>query len=322
MQKKYEETTVERLWQRQFSGSADRQAMIALAYACKADTLHVVDLPYRLSSWAFDDTGNKNLWFNAGGELVAWAVLQTPFWTIDYVCRPDFEATLHQEIVAWADNRAHEVVGTPGGLPSWFVSAFADQESRIRDLESAGFVSQADLEVDAWSKVLMRRQATQPVESCALPTGFGIRSLTGEDEGAAYVQLHRDVFLTKNMTSEWRARILRCPEYAPDLDLVVVTSDGRLAAFCVGWLGKGDGRNEPLSGHIEPLGVLEDFRGLGLGRAILSECLRRMHRYGVNQGYVETDKYRNAVLGLYEAVGFQTIREVLVYGKDYDKDDD
>jgi hypothetical protein len=32
--------------------------------------------------------------------------------------------------------------------------------------------------------------------------------------------------------------------------------------------------------------------------------------------FVETDKYRNAALELYQAVGFQVIRDVLVYRKD------
>lgn len=320
MQRNCEEDAKEarmQLHRRQFSGEADKQAMIALARMCKADTLHVVDLPYRLSSWALDDPEHTDLWFNAEEQLVAWTVLQTPFWTIDYVCRPDFEEALHSQLVCWADERAYKIVGKPGGQPSWFVNVFADQVTRIHDLEEAGFVSQADLEVDPWSKVFMQRPAYMPVESCALPAGFVIRPLAGEDEVEAYVELHRDVFLTKNMTVAWRVRVLHCPQYTSDLDLVVVAPDGRLAAFCVGWLSRAYGMN-PV-GQIEPLGVQEDFRTLGLGRAVLSECLRRLHRYGADQVYVETDKYRNAVLGLYEAVGFKTIREVLVYGKDYDE---
>ncbi|MBN2005671.1 MAG: GNAT family N-acetyltransferase [Anaerolineae bacterium] len=308
------------LHQRDFSGEADKQAMIALARACRTGALHGVDLPYRLSSWALDEPSNVALWFNFENHLVAWVVLQAPFWMIDYVCRPDVEETLHRQIVAWADKRAYAIVGMPHGHPSWFVSVFADQATRILDLEEAGFVSQADMAVDAWSKVLMRRPASMPVESCLLPTGFVIRPLAGAGEVEAYVALHRDVFLTKNMTPEWRARVLRCPEYTPDLDLVAVAPDGRLAAFCVGWLDKTDAAN--IAGQIEPLGVHADFRSLGLGRAILSECLRRLHRYGVEGVYVETDKYCNAALGVYEAVGFRTIRDVLVYGKDYDENGD
>jgi ribosomal protein S18 acetylase RimI-like enzyme len=65
------------------------------------------------------------------------------------------------------------------------------------------------------------------------------------------------------------------------------------------------------------MGVHADYRHLGLGRAILSENLRRMHQYGARQVFVETDSYRNPALALYEAVGFRVFREILVYRKDY-----
>jgi len=48
--------------QRRFGGAADIQAMTALARASAADNLHVVDLPYRFSSWALDDPANVGLW--------------------------------------------------------------------------------------------------------------------------------------------------------------------------------------------------------------------------------------------------------------------
>ena len=201
---------------REFSGKADLQAMAALARACPADHLHVVDLAYRFSSWAFDDPDNIALWVNPEGQLLAWAVMQTPFWTIDYACRPDADKSLHQQFLGWADSRA--------------------------------------------------RTASQP-------------------------------------------------EYIADLDLVAVAPDGRLAAFCIGWL---DRHTEPACGQIEPLGVRADWRHLGLGRAILSEVLSRLQRYGASQIYVETDKQRNAALELYESVGFRIIQDVLVYRKDYE----
>jgi ribosomal protein S18 acetylase RimI-like enzyme len=55
----------------------------------------------------------------------------------------------------------------------------------------------------------------------------------------------------------------------------------------------------------------------GLGRAILSENLRQMYLQGARQVFVETESYINPVLALYEAVGFQDFREILVYRKDY-----
>jgi len=304
-----------KIGQRQVSGETDIQAMIALAPVYPTDILHVVDLPYRLSSWALDYLDNVGLWVNAQDQLLAWAVMQTPFWTIDYACYPGAGTHLHRQLLAWADHRARQVLDTPSGRPSWFVMVFAGQADRIRDLEEAGFVSQANAGEEPWSKVLMQRPAQMPVADYALPAGFIIRPLAGENEVEAYVQLHTAVFENKNMTAEWRTRTLRRPEYLSDLDLVAAAPDGRLAAFCVGWLNQRS--DEDPSGQIEPLGVHQDFRQLGLGRAILSEGLRRLYLCGADRIYVETDKYRNAALELYLAVGFRPIQDVLVYRKDY-----
>ena len=161
----------------------------------------------------------------------------------------------------------------------------------------------------------MRLSVQTPVVERSLPAGFTVRSLAGECEVETYVALHRAVFESKSMTIAWRARTLRHPDYRADLDLVAVAPDGRLAAFCIGWL---DTHLEPdIRGQIEPLGVHPDFRHLGLGRAILSEGIRRLHLHGAEHIYVETDNYRNAALELYESVGFRVIRDVWVYRKDY-----
>lgn len=304
-----------KIGQREFSGETDKQAMIALAKVFLTDNLHVVDLPYRLSSWALDDPENIGLWVNAEGQLLAWAVMQTPFWTIDYAYHPDADPNLHRQILTWADHCARQVLDTSSGHPYWFVMVFASQTNRIRDLEQAGFLSQANVGEDSWSKVLMQRPAQIPVADYALPAGFIIRPLAGENEVEAYVQLHRAVFESKNMTVDWRTRTLRRSGYLPDSDLVAVAPDGRLAAFCVCWLNK-NSEGKP-SGQIEPLGVHQDFRKLGLGRAILSEGLRRLYLCGADRVYVETDRYRNAALELYEGAGFRLIQDVLVYRKDY-----
>jgi len=304
-----------RVSQRAFFGEPDVQAMMKLARAFSADNLHVVDLPYRLSSWALDDPDNIGLWVNAAGQLVAWAVMQTPFWTIDYVCDPGAGSDVHSQILTWADQRARQARDTPSGRPCWFVMAFATQTERIRDLESAGFASQADVGADSWSKVLMQRSAQMPVFDCASLPDFVIRPLAGESEVEAYVRLHRAAFGSENMTVEWRARTLRRPEYRSELDLMGVAPDGRLAAFCVAWLTSESEAQS--SGHIEPFGVHQDFRRLGLGRAVLGEALRRLHRCGAHTVYVETDVQRTAAVELYESLGFQVTRKVSVYRKDY-----
>ena len=58
--------------------------MVALARRFPQENLHRVGLPYRFSSWVLDDPENIRLWFNPLGELLAWVVMQPPFWTVDF----------------------------------------------------------------------------------------------------------------------------------------------------------------------------------------------------------------------------------------------
>jgi ribosomal protein S18 acetylase RimI-like enzyme len=294
--------------QRSFRGHSDLMAMQALARAFPEDHLHTTDLPWRLSSWALDNRDNIGLWVAEDGRLIGWAVLQTPFWTVDYGIDPSWLGSLLPEILTWVDARVGQIHDTLYGHPAWYSMVFADQAERIRELEHAGWASQADVGDDSWSKVWMHQRGAVP--AVFLPDGFGIRPLAGQAELEAYAELQCSVFESKNMTADWRRRTLEYPGYFPETDLVVVAPDGRLAALCIGWL-------DQKYGQIEPCGVRSEFRSLGLGKAILVECVQRLYAHGADQIHLETDSYRNAALELYKSVGFHVVRNVLVFRKDY-----
>ena len=300
-----------------FQGEADLTRMAELVREHPAEQIHLVDLPYRLASWAFDEPDNCVLWEIERGALAAWAVLQPPFWTIDYAIAPGAPPSLHAGLLEWADQRARAVQGTPFGHPAWFVNVFDWQKQRQHDLERAGFAPQTDVGDDSWSKVLFGRSGHEPIPTAAsLPEGFDIRPLQGASEVAAYVALHRAAFGSENMTTAWRERTLRHPDYRADLDLVAVDSAGQLAAFCVGWFTP-QGRDGRPEGQIEPFGVRADLRRAGIGRALLGECLRRMAELGAEHVAVETDNYRDAAFQFYQALGFAVEHNIVVYRKDY-----
>jgi ribosomal protein S18 acetylase RimI-like enzyme len=300
--------------QRPFSNESDKYLMYALALQYSGENFHVTDLPYRFSSWAFDDPDNIRLWFNQKGQLVAWAVLQAPFGTIDYAYHPKTKINLHPEIITWADKRARKLAKSAGGPPMWFANAFSGQVDRIHDLEKAGFKCQSDVGEYSWSKMLMRRSIQTPVNVFRpRSSGFGVRPLAGKKEVESYVELHQSVFGSKNMTADWRLRTLQHPSYKPELDIVVESPERRLAAFCICWFDENS-----LDGRVEPLGSHEDFRQYALGRVALSEGLCRLQSLGAKNIYVETDNYRNTAFRLYESFDFQVIQDVLVYRKDYE----
>jgi mycothiol synthase len=299
---------------RPYQGEQDQQEMLALGQA-DAAAVHVVDLPYRLSSWAFDDAANVGLWWDDAGRLAAWSVLQTPFWCIDYALRSDADDGLYRELLAWADGRARAVAGTASGRPAWFVNVFADQTQRMHDLEAASFADQSRAAKQPWSKVLLGRALDAELGELRLPAGVTIRPLAGAAEVRAYVALHRAVFGSENMTEAWRLRTLSAAGYASDLDLVAVAPAGQLIAFCICWVSQT--HDGTLTGQIEPLGVHEEWRGQGLGLALLQEELRRLRAHGASRALVETDNYRDAAFALYERAGFQALQDVRVFRKDY-----
>jgi ribosomal protein S18 acetylase RimI-like enzyme len=161
----------------------------------------------------------------------------------------------------------------------------------------------------------MRRSASAPVKVYQPPAGYTVRALNGESEACAYVELHRSVFASKNMTVDWRLRTLRHPAYRAELDIVVAAPDGHPVAFCVCWFDE-----ETHTGHIEPLGCHQDYRKYALGRVALSAGLHRLQSLGATNIFVETDSYRNTAFRLYEFFGFQVVKNVLVYRKDYAKE--
>jgi len=288
-------------------------AMIDLALMSSQSTFHIFDLPYRLSSWALDSSMNAQLWYE-GDQLIAWVILQTPFWSLDYVIHPQYEDICLPNILTWADQQAQLLLNSSYGRPVWYTQVFSDQINRIAHLESAGYRSQANVGEDSWSKVLMHR-SNQPLEKKHLPkAGFTVRPLSGENEVTAYVQLHQTVFGTTNMQAAWRSRTLKQSNYTPDLDIVVQAPDGTLAAFCIGWIMQDKEGN--IHGQIEPLGCHPKFRHFALGRVALCEVVDRMIHRGVHSIWVETDNYRDTAFRLYQSTGFAVNKQVLVFSKE------
>ncbi len=290
--------------------------LIAVAHREAERHLHLIDLPYRLSSWALDRADNLRVLRDDRGEPCAWAVLQTPFWSIDIVADAAGEPSAYAEVLSWAVERAQATAADPEfGRPCWFVPVLNDQEDVRRVLERYGFTDQGHVPVDPWSKVHLIRPAATERAAVALPEGYRLRALAGPTEVDAYVELHRSVFESKNMTPSWRARTLAQKAYRPELDLVVEAPDGRLAAFCVGWFDAQGYGGRPC-GQIEPLGVAAEHRGLGIGRMVLEACCERLVAAGAEDIYVETDRQRDAALGVYGAAGFRLKQDVSVYRLD------
>jgi ribosomal protein S18 acetylase RimI-like enzyme len=298
---------------RTVADEADPRRMAALVHAFPADHLHVVDLPWRLTSPALETPANTRLWEDERGNLIGWAIWNQPFAVFDYALAPTAGAAgLEDHILAWAVKRGRAVGRQRGERLPYWVEVRADDAARRARLAAHGFTERD------WSAAPMACDLTRPRPAPAAPAGFTIRPLAGVGEVAAYVDLHRLVFGGPAMTVAWRERTLRHADYHPALDLVAVDAGGRLVGFCVGWLLRHDPANGGRAeGQIEPLGVHPDARRRGLGRALLLEGLRRFQEHGAAMARVETDAHRSPARRLYASVGFRAVGAILKYAQDF-----
>ncbi len=261
---------------------------------------HTIDMPYRLCTAAAQDPANGRLWTDESGEVLGFALTQLPFHVLDWAVRPGNEE-LQKEIVAWGVARLEDIAHQRGEGFGYLLDSRSDHDAIALQ---HGFVRD-----DRYIRNL-ELKFEQPPATPSTPNGFRIRPLNGEAEVAAYVELHRAAFDSCNMEISWRARTLSHPLYQPQLDLVAEAEDGRLVAFCIGWLGKLNGE---AVGQIEPLGVLPEFHKQGLGRAILLESLNRYDQIGVKHIFIDAENSNDGSQHLYESAGFRQFARTYKY---------
>ena len=145
--------------------------------------------------------------------------------------------------------------------------------------------------------------AGSPIGEGVPPAGYTLRHVSGDDEIAARVEIHRAAFAPSQMTGEKYTRLTTLPHYRFEDDLVVEAPDGALAAFAMAWW-------DPAArvGEFEPVGTHPDHQRRGLGRALLSHGLRRYRDLGADLVQIYSMSDNGASEGLYQAVGFERRR--------------
>ena len=105
-----------------------------------------------------------------------------------------------------------------------------------------------------------RELAEQPAPA-PLPHGFRCRTVEPADV-AERVAIHRDVWAPSRVTESSYRNVMAEWPYRSSLDCVVEAPDGRFAGYCLMWPD-----DENRVGELEPVGVREEFRRLGVGAA-------------------------------------------------------
>jgi GNAT superfamily N-acetyltransferase len=108
------------------------------------------------------------------------------------------------------------------------------------------------------------------------------------------------------------ADILDVKGRMPDSHLIVAEVDGKLAGSVNLYLKgrKSSESNWPAgwaTGRL--LGVDPAFRGMGIGRVLMDEVVRRCRKAGVNTFGLHTAEIMKVAKGMYERMGFQRVPE-------------
>ncbi len=149
---------------------------------------------------------------------------------------------------------------------------------------------------------MRRRFLTQPTVESKIPSGYSVRALSDESELPArswlsWKAFHPDEPDEKYQGWEWYKNVQRLPLYRRDLDIVAVAEDGELAAFCTVWFD-----DVTRTAVFEPVGTHPKHQQRGLGKAVMTEGLRRAERLGASLATVSS--YSKAAHALYESMGF------------------
>lgn len=179
------------------------------------------------------------------------------------------------------------------GVKRLWVFADSQDRRRIEILKRRGY-SRGD-----WPEHQHRRDLKGQIAEVSISKGFEIRSLGNAEElpsrsWASWRAFHPDEPDEDYEGWEWYLNIQKQPLYRRDLDIVAVAPGGEIAGFCTIWYD-----DVTRTGYYEPVGVVPEYHKRGLGKAMLTEGLRRLKRMGAVREFV--GGYSEAANALYDS---------------------
>lgn len=238
-------------------------------------------------------SAQTHLWLQPSGKISAYALLISDSLVFDTL--PALQMELGPEIIRWAMGMGIDVL---------YSNCLESNLPRQTLLQSQGFARTDDF------SLRYSRSLGDPIPAPELPPGFSIRPLKGESEAPAAAELHRAAFQSDYMTTDRRLAIMRTSTYLPELDLVVVAPDGRLAAYTIGGIDPATN-----TGSTDPVGTHPDFQRQGLARAVLLACMQKLRQRGVETVQLGTSGDNPSMQKTAESVGFRMVSKTLWYYK-------
>jgi GNAT superfamily N-acetyltransferase len=187
--------------------------------------------------------------------------------------------------------------GGPGGQRTLTVWADSADGALQAVLAARGYAR------DEGPEFQRRQPITGPITPVPPPPGYTVRALGDASEHparswASWRAFHPNDPPERYQGHSWYANVQRVPLYRRDLDIIAVAPDGSHAAFCTCWLD-----DVCRTATFEPVGTVPEHQKLGLGKAVMTEALRRVQILGADLAFV--GGYSVRANALYTSVGFK-----------------
>ena len=202
---------------------------------------------------------------------------------------------LEEEMLTVAEERLAAV--TPDG--SHRLCVWANEYDTLRQ----GILTRHSYTKKDWPENQWRRQLDLPICDVPIPPEYTLRSLGDGLEllercyasGLGFHDGDIKIAVENRDDPTWYRNIQTAPLYRRDLDLVAVASTGAIAAFCTIWFD-----DVTRSAYFEPVATVPGYQRRGLGKALMTEGLRRLQRMGALTAFV--GGFSPAANALYQSV--------------------
>lgn len=169
--------------------------------------------------------------------------------------------------------------------------------------------------------VIMKRDAGIPIPLCNLPPGFSWSWYTdGNETEWASIETSVGEFATEQEAVEYFQRDYLAHEDELKRRLLFARAkNGEAVGTITSWWNyTGERRDQ----SIHWLAVRNEYQGLGLGKALVSECLKRLVVLENERDvWLHTQTWSHKAIGLYLKTGFEFVEceSFSDYKNDYDK---
>ncbi|HOU25213.1 MAG: Mycothiol acetyltransferase [Chloroflexi bacterium ADurb.Bin180] len=241
------------------------------------------------------------VWHTPRGALIGYAFLGVDPLFDWQVAHGWLRCGIEEEALEWAQARLDALHAAAPERWKDHLTCLA----RLDDAERVGFLERGGFVPGKYVEVNHIRPLTDPIVDVPVPDGYEVRAVAGRhefDERSAVDHAVWGQWQPGKLSGQDYLRLTQLPGYDGRLDIVAVGPEGRIAAYVNGW-------NDVVNriGDFGPVGTRAEYRQRGLGKAVLTECLRQMEACGMERVCVSTGENNTAARRLYESVGFRVV---------------